>query len=101
MKSIVDIKFTLNHSEDQKYVLKSVKHMFGLVSVLLRSLLVSGDDLLELVHIGSSEIGHLGLVLHEDEGRHSGDLVLRSNILAIININLQLLSSNSNFKDTT
>ena len=78
-----------------------VKNMIGLESVLLRFLLVSGDDLLELVHIGSSEVSHLGLVLHEDEGRHGGDLVLGSNVLAIININLQLLSNNSNFKDTT
>ena len=67
--------------------------MFGLVSVLLRSLLVGGHNLLELVHIGSSEISHLGLVLEEDEGWHRSDLVLGSNVLAIININLQSNSS--------
>ena len=67
--------------------------MFGLVSVLLRSLLVRGHNLLELIHIGASEISHLGLVLEEDEGRHGCDLVLGSNVLAIININLQSNSS--------
>ena len=71
-------------------------------------LLVGGHNLLQLVNIGPSHVGDLGLVLEEDEGRHSSDLrkqiplfcfignnlknshlVLGSNILAIINVNLQ------------
>ena len=64
--------------------------MFGLVlcCVLHDPLLVGGDNLLELVHVGPGEVGNLGLVLHEDEGRHGGDLVLGRHVLAIINIDL-------------
>ena len=57
--------------------------------VLHDPLLVGGDNLLELVNVGSGEVGHLGLVLDEDEGRHGGDLVLGRHVLAIINIDLK------------
>ena len=57
--------------------------------MLLDPLLVSGDNLLELVHVGPGKVSHLGLVLDEDEGGHSGDLVLGRNVLAIINVNLK------------
>ena len=57
--------------------------------VLHDPLLVRGDNLLKLVHVGSGEVGHLGLVLDEDEGRHGGDLVLGRHVLAIINIDLK------------
>ena len=70
-------------------------------------LFVGGNNLLQLLHIGASHVGYLGLVLEEDEGRHGRDLtnkftisllgdnphnsylVLRSNVLAIINVDLQ------------
>ena len=29
---------------------------------------------LQPVHVGSGQVGDLGLVLNEDEGRHGGDL---------------------------
>ena len=56
-------------------------------------LLVGGHNLHQLVNIGASHVGDLGLVLEEDEGWHRSDLVLGSNVLAIININLQSNSS--------
>ena len=70
-----------------------VKHIYDLCLdsclVLLDPLLVSGDDLLELVHVGPGEVSHLGLILNEDEGGHGGDLILGRNVLAIINVNLK------------
>ena len=52
-------------------------------------LLVGGHNLLQLVNIGPSHVGDLGLVLEEDEGRHRSDLVVICHILTIINVNLQ------------
>ena len=40
----------------------------------LVSSLVGGHQLLQLLDIGSSEVGNFGLVLDVDEGRHGGDL---------------------------
>ena len=56
---------------------------------LLVALLVGGHDLLELVNVGTGEVGNLSLVLDKDEGRHGGDVVLRGYVLAIVNIDLE------------
>ena len=70
-----------------------VKHIYDLYFdsclVLRDLLLVIGDNLLELVHVGPKELSHLGLVLHEDEGGHFDDVVLSRDVLAIINVNLK------------
>merc|ERR1719400_1108918 len=52
-------------------------------------LLVGGHNLLQLLNVGASQVGYLGLVLEEDEGRHGGDLMLRSHVLTVINVDLQ------------
>ena len=72
----------------------------------LVSSLVGGNQLLQLLHIGSSEVGNFGLVLDVDEGRHGGDLannvtslsrriisllylILSSNVLTVVNVHLE------------
>ena len=44
-------------------------------------LLVGGHNLLQLLDVGASQVGYLGLVLEEDEGRHGGDLTNKCPII--------------------
>ena len=53
-------------------------------------LLVGGHNLLQLVNIGASQVGNLGLVLEEEEGRHGSDLRKQIDHYAV---RVELLSS--------
>ena len=69
--------------------------------VLLDPLLVSGDDLLELVHVGPGEVSHLGLILNEDEGGHGSDLVFSCHLLHIVHIHLSSMCTLNNLPSNT
>ena len=50
----------------------------------LDHLLVGGNNLLQLLNIGASQVGYLGLVLEEDEGRHGRDLTNKLIIISLL-----------------
>merc|ERR1711915_511315 len=66
-----------------------VKSRQNPVRCILLCLLVLSHQGLQPVHVGSGQVGDLGLGLNEDEGRHGGDLVLGGHVLAVVNIDLE------------
>lgn len=53
------------------------------------SLLVLGDGILQLLKVCTGKVGQLLAILEEHEGRHSGNLVLHSNVFTLVHIDLQ------------
>merc|ERR1719234_1257647 len=51
--------------------------------------LVLGNNCLQLVNVGSSEVSNLCLVLQEDKGWHCSHLKLLCNVFAVINVDLE------------